>query len=68
MRRRALLFDGPANGFLDGAEWLAISPGVPMRSPVVLEAKRRGVPVLAEIEIAWRIAERRRKDGTAGSR
>ena len=50
-------FDGPAVGFLDGAEWLAISPGVPMRSPVVLEAKRRGVPVLAEIEIAWRIAE-----------
>jgi UDP-N-acetylmuramoylalanine--D-glutamate ligase len=51
-------FDGPAVGFLEGAEWLAISPGVPMRSPVVFEAKRRGVPVLAEIEIAWRIAER----------
>jgi len=50
-------FDGPAVGLLDGAEWLAISPGVPMRSPVVFEAKRRGVPVLAEIEIAWRIAE-----------
>jgi UDP-N-acetylmuramoylalanine--D-glutamate ligase len=29
-----------------------------MRSPVVQEAKRRGLPVLAEIEIAWRIAER----------
>jgi UDP-N-acetylmuramoylalanine--D-glutamate ligase len=51
-------FGGPAGEFLDGAQWLAISPGVPMRSPVVLEAKRRGLPVLAEIEIAWRIAER----------
>ena len=51
-------FDGPAVGFLEGAEWLAISPGVPMRSPVVFEAKRRGVPVLAELEIAWRIAEK----------
>src|SRR6185436_3760265 len=28
------------------------------RSPIVVEAKRRGLPVLAEIEIAWRIAER----------
>jgi len=51
-------FGGPAGELLDGAQWLAISPGVPMHSPVVLEAKRRGLPVLAEFEIAWRIAER----------
>ena len=44
-------------GFLDGAVWLALSPGVPMTEPPVLEARRRGMPVLAELEIAWRIAE-----------
>jgi UDP-N-acetylmuramoylalanine--D-glutamate ligase len=50
-------FDGPAGEFLDRAEWLAVSPGVPLRSPIVLEAKRRRLAVLSEIEIAWRIAE-----------
>ena len=43
--------------FLAGAGWLALSPGVPMTEAPVVEARRRGVPVLAEIEIAWRIAE-----------
>jgi UDP-N-acetylmuramoylalanine--D-glutamate ligase len=51
-------FDGPPEkGFLDRAEWLAISPGVPMTSPLVASARNRGLPVLAEIEIAFRIAE-----------
>jgi UDP-N-acetylmuramoylalanine--D-glutamate ligase len=45
------------DAFLAGAGWLALSPGVPMTEASVVEAKRRGVPVLAEIEIAWRIAE-----------
>ena len=42
---------------LDGAGWLALSPGVPPSHPVVSAAHRRGLPVLAELEIAWRIAE-----------
>ena len=51
-------FDGPSQeGFLDRADWLAISPGVPMSSPLVASARTRGLPVLAEIEIAFRIAE-----------
>ena len=50
-------FDGPRMEFLDGAQWLAPSPGVPMSSSPVLEARRRGLAVLAEIEIAWRIAQ-----------
>jgi UDP-N-acetylmuramoylalanine--D-glutamate ligase len=50
-------FDGPRPEFLDGARWLAISPGVPMNSPIVAEARKRGISVLAEIEIAWRIAQ-----------
>ncbi len=43
--------------FLEGAGWLAISPGVPPTHPAVVAARRRGVPVLSEIEVAWRIAE-----------
>jgi len=42
-------FFGSPEELLDGAEWLAISPGVPMRSPLVLEARKRGLAVLAEI-------------------
>ena len=48
--------EGP-DPVLDGAGWLALSPGVPARHPLVTAARGRGVPVLAELEIAWRIAE-----------
>ena len=42
---------------LDGAGWLALSPGVPPAHAMVVAARRRGLPVLSEVEIAWRIAE-----------
>jgi len=50
-------FGGPPDSFLEGADWLAVSPGVPMDSAAVSTARARGIPVLAELEIAWRIAE-----------
>jgi UDP-N-acetylmuramoylalanine--D-glutamate ligase len=50
-------FDGPSEDFLERAEWLALSPGVSLTSPLVLAARRRAITVLAEIEVAWRIAE-----------
>jgi UDP-N-acetylmuramoylalanine--D-glutamate ligase len=50
-------FGGPAESFLEGANWLAISPGVPLSAPPVVAARAAGIPVLAELEIAWRIAE-----------
>ncbi len=50
-------FGGPREALLQGAGWLAISPGVPLTAPLVQAARRRGIPVLAEFEIAWRIAE-----------
>jgi UDP-N-acetylmuramoylalanine--D-glutamate ligase len=53
----AFHFGGPAPEFLDGAGWLAVSPGVPLSVPAVVEARRRGIPVLSELEVAWRIAE-----------
>ncbi len=50
-------FGGPPEEFLSGADWVAISPGVPPDAPAAVAARARGIPVLAEIEIAWRIAE-----------
>src|SRR6266545_14269 len=50
-------FGGPPEDFLERARWLALSPGVPLSAPLVLAARRRDIAVLAEIEIAWRIAE-----------
>ncbi|MGE5414172.1 MAG: UDP-N-acetylmuramoyl-L-alanine--D-glutamate ligase [Syntrophomonadaceae bacterium] len=59
LRRRGVrfFFGGPAPEFLDGAGWLAVSPGVPLTVSAVAEARRRGIPVLSELEVAWRIAE-----------
>ncbi|HEY7370343.1 MAG TPA: UDP-N-acetylmuramoyl-L-alanine--D-glutamate ligase, partial [Thermoanaerobaculia bacterium] len=56
-RGASLHLGGQREGFLDGAGWLALSPGVPPTHAAVVEAKRRGLPVYAEIEIAWRLAE-----------
>jgi UDP-N-acetylmuramoylalanine--D-glutamate ligase len=50
-------FGGRSEEALDGAGWLAVSPGVPPAHPVASAAHRRGLPVLAELEIAWRIAQ-----------
>lgn len=41
----------------DGLDYLITSPGVKKSSPVLQEAVARGVPVLGEIEAAYRIAE-----------
>lgn len=59
LRRRGgrFFFEGPPDAFLDGAGLLALSPGVPLTAPPVRAARSRGVPVLSEFEIAWRIAQ-----------
>jgi UDP-N-acetylmuramoylalanine--D-glutamate ligase len=36
------------------ADLIVLSPGVPPEQPVIAEARRRGVPVIAEIELASR--------------
>jgi UDP-N-acetylmuramoylalanine--D-glutamate ligase len=56
-RGARLFFGGERAGWLEGAGYLALSPGVPATHPAVLEAQTRRIPVLSEIEIAWRIAE-----------
>jgi UDP-N-acetylmuramoylalanine--D-glutamate ligase len=40
---------------LEGAGAVVKSPGVPAGAPVVAEARRRGVPVMGELELAWRL-------------
>ncbi len=43
---------------LEGAAAVVKSPGVPPRAAVVAEARRRGIPVLGELELGWRLIER----------
>ncbi|HLX20332.1 MAG TPA: UDP-N-acetylmuramoyl-L-alanine--D-glutamate ligase [Gaiellaceae bacterium] len=40
---------------LDGVEVVVKSPGVPARSPVILAARERDIPVWSEIELGWRL-------------
>lgn len=48
----------------DGLDLLAAagavvkSPGVPPRAPVIVAAREQGIPVLGELELAWRLLER----------
>lgn len=45
--------DGVA--LLDGARAVVKSPGVPREAPVVAAARSRGLPVLGELELGWRL-------------
>src|SRR2546423_15613376 len=40
---------------LERAGAVVKSPGVPREAPVVAEARARGMPVLGELELAWRL-------------
>ena len=44
---------------LDGARCLVKSPGVPADAPVVAAARERGVAVIGELELAWRLLPNR---------
>ena len=44
---------------LDSTDVLVISPGVPITAPVVKAAHERGIPVLGEIEVAYRLSKGR---------
>jgi UDP-N-acetylmuramoylalanine--D-glutamate ligase len=49
------LVDGP--GALDGAELVVVSPGVPVDAAQLAPARARLVPVIGELELAWRAME-----------
>ncbi|HEX7298159.1 MAG TPA: UDP-N-acetylmuramoyl-L-alanine--D-glutamate ligase [Solirubrobacteraceae bacterium] len=45
--------DGPEA--LDGVRAVVKSPGVPAQAPLIAAARERGLPVLGEVELAWRL-------------
>jgi UDP-N-acetylmuramoylalanine--D-glutamate ligase len=45
--------DGVA--LLDGIDVVVKSPGVPAEAPVIAAARERGITVLGEVELAWRL-------------
>ncbi len=42
------------SSLLEGAGLVVKSPGVPADAPLIRDARRRGVPVWGEVELAWR--------------
>ena len=44
---------------LEGAAVVVKSPGVPNEAPVIAAARERGLPVLGEVEMAWRLLPNR---------
>ncbi|MFH1501925.1 MAG: UDP-N-acetylmuramoyl-L-alanine--D-glutamate ligase [Candidatus Eisenbacteria bacterium] len=52
---RLELGEHPA-GVLHGADLVVVSPGVPSDSPVVDDAAERGIPVIGELELAFRLS------------
>ncbi len=44
---------------LDGIATVVKSPGVPAGAPVVVAARERGLPVVGELELAWRLLPHR---------
>lgn len=41
---------------LDTVDLVVTSPGVPVDNPILVEARRRGIPVWGEVELAYRIS------------
>lgn len=50
------LGDDPMD-LLDGVELVVISPIIPMTKPFVVEARRRGIEVISEIELGYRYSQ-----------
>ncbi len=46
----------PEAAFL-GAELVVVSPGVPLELPALAAVRGRGVPIIGELELAWRVME-----------
>jgi UDP-N-acetylmuramoylalanine--D-glutamate ligase len=47
--------DASGDAFIARARTLVKSPGVPPQAPPVVAARTRGLPVLGELELAWRL-------------
>jgi UDP-N-acetylmuramoylalanine--D-glutamate ligase len=49
--------DASGDALAARAGTLIKSPGVPQSAPLVVAARRRGIPVLGELELAWRLLQ-----------
>jgi UDP-N-acetylmuramoylalanine--D-glutamate ligase len=47
--------DTPGGGLVDRARTLIKSPGVPAQAPAITTARERGIAVIGELELAWRL-------------
>ncbi len=52
-----LFADGHPEAAFAGAELVVVSPGVPLELPAIAAARARGVPVIGELELGWRVME-----------
>ncbi len=50
-----LFLEGEGVALLDRVRAVVKSPGVPAEAPVVASARARGLPVLGELELGWRL-------------
>jgi UDP-N-acetylmuramoylalanine-D-glutamate ligase len=57
---------GDGVGLVDGAESVIRSPGIPLTVPLLAAAARRGVEVIDELELGWRL-DRRPTIGITGT-
>ena len=51
------LDDDDGRGLLDRVRAIVKSPGVPAQAAPIVAARERGLPVLGELELAWRLLE-----------
>jgi UDP-N-acetylmuramoylalanine--D-glutamate ligase len=47
---------GHSPQLLDDAAMVVPSPGIPMDAPILLQARERGIPLIGEIELAYRVS------------
>jgi UDP-N-acetylmuramoylalanine--D-glutamate ligase len=47
----------PAPAVLDAIELVVVSPGVPLTAPALASVRRRGVPIIGELELGWRATQ-----------
>jgi len=53
----ALWAGGHPEAAFAGVELVVVSPGVPLELPALAEMRARGVPIIGELELAWRVME-----------
>lgn len=53
----ALWTGGHPEAAFAGADLVVVSPGVPLELPALEAARARGVPVIGELELGWRVME-----------